>query len=55
MYEPYVEPLAEFLLVELPPWSPGQDAYDNWQTSAWGRISAGLELQSSSPPEEEHF
>jgi Ion channel len=55
MYEPYVEPLAEFLLVELPPWSPGQDAYDNWQTSAWGRISAGLEFQSSSPPEEEHF
>jgi hypothetical protein len=55
MYEPYVEPLAEFLLVELPPWSPGLDVYDNWQTSAWGRISSGLDFQSSGPSEEEHF
>jgi hypothetical protein len=55
MYEPYVEPLADFLLIELPPWSPMQDAYDNWQTSAWGKISGGLDFHTTSPSEEEHF
>jgi hypothetical protein len=39
MYEPYANALAEYLLLTLPPWLPAGDAFDNWQTSAWERIS----------------
>jgi len=38
MYEPYVSALSELLLMPLPPWILGEDAVDNWKTSAWGRI-----------------
>lgn len=38
MYEPYVSALSELLLMPLPPWILGEDAIDNWKTSAWGRI-----------------
>jgi hypothetical protein len=39
MYEPYVNGLADRLLMPLPPWSP-TESVDNWRTSAWERISA---------------
>ena len=38
MYEPYVCALSEMLLMPLPPWIVGEQAIDNWKTSAWGRI-----------------
>jgi hypothetical protein len=38
MYEPYVCALSEMLLMPLPPWIVGENAIDNWKTSAWGRI-----------------
>jgi hypothetical protein len=56
MYEPFVSPLSNFLFIPLPPWIRPAEAFDNWQTSKWGRVS-GL----ASPPcvqskeEEEHF
>lgn len=34
-YEPYVNALAEYLLMPLPPWLPIADAADDWQTSVW--------------------
>jgi hypothetical protein len=44
LYEPYVASLARFLNVKLPPWVPPQEPRkDNWQTSAWGRISGALQ------------
>ena len=36
MYEPYVVPLAEHLLMPLPAWA-GEPGSDNWRTSAWER------------------
>lgn len=39
MYEPYVNALAEFLAIQLPPWIHSQKVVDSWSTSAWGRIS----------------
>jgi hypothetical protein len=39
-YEPYVNALAEYLLVALPPWLPETDASDDWQTSVWEHASA---------------
>jgi voltage-gated potassium channel Kch len=54
MYEPFVSTLSSFLLISLPPWIPPAEAFDNWQTSRWGRIS-GL-MQPEQPVErEEHF
>ncbi len=36
MYEPYVAALAEYFLVQLPPWFRQPQAHDNWRTSRWG-------------------
>ncbi len=35
MYEPYVNALADFLLLPLPQWLPAPGARDNWQKSKW--------------------
>jgi hypothetical protein len=35
MYEPYVNALASYLLMSLPPWIPTADATDDWRTTAW--------------------
>lgn len=37
MYEPYVNSMAEYLFMRLPPWMHPGSAMDNWQTSAWER------------------
>jgi len=42
MYEPYVAALSRFLLISVPPWIASAEAVDNWQTSAWGKISRGI-------------
>ena len=42
MYEPYVEALGRYLHFALPGWFPPAHLRDNWQTSAWGRISGGI-------------
>jgi hypothetical protein len=34
-YEPYVNALADYLFVALPPWLPPAEAADDWQTSVW--------------------
>ena len=39
MYEPFVNSMAKYLLLQLPSWLPS-GRIDNWRTSAWGRISA---------------
>lgn len=39
MYEPYVLALSEYLLMPLPEWQIGSKYADNWQTSAWGRVT----------------
>lgn len=45
MYEPYLQTLAVFLCIELPPWILTKEATDNWRTTAWGRIT-GFSAQS---------
>jgi hypothetical protein len=39
MYEPFVNALADHLLVNLPPWIPVERAVDDWQTSAWDHFA----------------
>jgi hypothetical protein len=56
MYEPYVNALAEYLFVTLPAWMPAAETFDNWQTSAWGRIPTGNSATSlSGSKDNEHF
>lgn len=56
MYEPYVNALAEFLFMPLPRWTPASAVVDNWQTSAWGRISARTAASTSiGTDDEEHL
>jgi len=50
MYEPYVQALAQFLFMDLPPWILAKESSDNWKTSAWGRISGftgGTQVESA--------
>ncbi|MDE3111039.1 MAG: two pore domain potassium channel family protein, partial [Acidobacteriota bacterium] len=39
MYEPYLDGLARYLYMEIPPFILSKETIDNWRTSAWGRIS----------------
>ncbi len=39
MYEPYIHSLSDYFCLPLPPWAPAAGRRDNWQTSAWRRIS----------------
>ena len=41
-YEPYVRSLGQYLHFALPGWFPPAGHRDNWQTSAWGRISGAI-------------
>jgi hypothetical protein len=39
IYEPFVNALADHLLVNLPPWIPEERTVDDWQTSAWDHFA----------------
>ncbi|MGB9403270.1 MAG: potassium channel family protein [Candidatus Acidiferrales bacterium] len=39
MYEPYVNALADFLAISVPPWIHPKSVTDNWRTSVWSRIA----------------
>jgi len=38
-YEPYVNALAQYLVLPVPGWFPVENAKDNWQTSAWEKTA----------------
>ena len=42
MYEPFVNALARYFLLSLPPLIPESVPVDNWQTSAWTRRTSGI-------------
>jgi len=39
IYEPFVNALADHLLVNLPPWILATRTVDDWQTSAWDHFA----------------
>ena len=56
MYEPYVNSLARYLRISIPPWIPSPRWIDNWQASAWE--SPGTKAKRSEPlgmEKDEHF
>ncbi len=56
MYEPYVNSLAGFFRINLPPWVAAGTKMDNWQVSAWERIEGGFRRTvREKEAENEHF
>ena len=55
MYEPYVHALAHYLHIAVPPWISETGRADNWQTSAWGRVSGVKATGLPQDTEKEHF
>jgi len=53
MYEPFVMALSRFLLMPLPEFER-EHRPDNWQTSAWGRITAG-QVSAEELRQDEHL
>jgi hypothetical protein len=43
LYEPYVFALSHRLLMDLPPWLPGEDEVDAWRSSPWEVASPGAQ------------
>lgn len=35
MYEPYINALAQFLVLQVPAWFPGETVTENWRSTAW--------------------
>ena len=52
LYEPYLNALANYLLLDLPPWFPREGVPDNWQTSAWERAARRLPAPPAAFPDE---
>jgi hypothetical protein len=54
-YEPYVQGLAQRLLMTLPPWIPTESRKDNWQSGPWDRAIQARSLERPGRAVEEHF
>jgi hypothetical protein len=55
MYEPFIESLARYFSLSVPPFLPKQATVDNWQTSAWTRRTVGIGMLSVAEKRGEHF
>jgi len=55
MYEPYLYALASYLKLSMPPWIPAAKSKDNWQTTAWGRLSGITEKEPATIGADDHF
>lgn len=57
MYEPYVYALGNYLNQSLPPWIPAKKGKDNWQTTAWAKVTVAAEnnIEHSHVHVDDHF
>jgi len=56
LYEPFVNALGRYFLLQLPPVVPEKAVTDNWQTTAWTRCSPGFErLSADDTDPDDHF
>jgi len=54
MYEPYLNSLGTYLYMSTPEWVR-EERLDNWQTSAWGRISGALAVEAEQVRHDDHY
>lgn len=52
LYEPYIEALAAYFRVSVPPWIAGEHLVDNWQASTWDR---GISTKPGEIIRDDHF
>lgn len=50
MYEPYVNSLSVYLMMNLPPWLPSPKRKENWLTSAWEHASMPPDIARGQRP-----
>jgi hypothetical protein len=50
-YEPFLNGLAEYLVLTLPQWLPGENQLDNWQNSPRGKSAKQLVEAVEAKPE----
>ena len=55
MYEPYVQAMAERLLLTLPGWYSAAKVKDNWRSSPWDRLIVRKDGNAPVAVVEEHF
>jgi hypothetical protein len=55
LYEPFVNALAAYFGLALPPFQPEKPPVDNWQTSAWMRRSPGFDGLPAAGGPVDHF
>jgi hypothetical protein len=55
MYEPYVQALADRLLLRLPEWISVAKVKDNWRSSPWDKLIAKQDGRVPVAVVEEHF
>jgi hypothetical protein len=53
-YEPYVNGLAQRLLIALPPWIPEGEPHFNWRTTAWERSLEGIAATAAVDERDDH-
>jgi hypothetical protein len=54
MYEPFVNALSRYFLLDLPPVLTDSPPVDNWQTSAWMRRTCGIGALTPPEPGDDH-
>jgi hypothetical protein len=55
LYEPFVNALARFFQVSVPPFQPEKPPVDNWQTSSWMPRSPSLAGLPTASGKDDHF
>ena len=54
LYEPYLNSLGVWLCMPSPEWMR-EERRDNWQTSAWGKISGALAVEAEQVRHDDHY
>jgi hypothetical protein len=54
MYEPFVNALSSYFMLDLPSLMPDSTPVDNWQTSAWMRRTKGIGNLATPEAEDDH-
>jgi hypothetical protein len=55
LYEPYVQAMAQRLLIAVPPWIRTEKKKDNWQSGPWDKMIQKKEPGASSLVLDDHF
>lgn len=54
MYEPFAQAMSDRLFYQLPSWAAAHDGMENWQTSAWDRITSADVARLVRDPSDDH-